>query len=179
MIQIRNAALDDAQELLNIYSYYVRETAISFEYEPPSIEEWIGRMGKTMKKFPYLVAVEDGKPIGYAYAGTFIPRAAYDRCCELTIYLSPDAKKRGAGKMLYSELERRLEKMGILNLYACIGVPDTDDEYLDRNSEQFHRHMGFTLAGKFRKCGYKFGRWYHMIWMEKMIGRHIMKDEDE
>lgn len=62
--------------------------------------------------------------------------------------------------------------MGILNLYACIGYPETEDEYLNKNSARFHARLGFTKVGEFRQCGYKFGRWYHMIWMEKIIGRH-------
>ena len=62
--------------------------------------------------------------------------------------------------------------MGILNLYACIGVPRQEDPYLNRNSADFHAHLGFSLAGTFRSCGYKFGRWYDMIWMEKLIGEH-------
>ena len=62
--------------------------------------------------------------------------------------------------------------MGILNLYACIGYPETEDEYLTRNSAGFHAHLGYIKVGEFHKCGYKFGRWYNMIWMEKMIGEH-------
>lgn len=74
--------------------------------------------------------------------------------------------------MLYEELEQELAKMGILNLYACIGYPEAEDEYLTKNSAQFHEHMGYTKVGEFHKCGYKFQRWYDMIWMEKMIGTH-------
>ena len=66
----------------------------------------------------------------------------------------------------------RLKAMGVLNLYACIGYPQVEDEYLTKNSAQFHEHLGFTLAGTFHNCGYKFGRWYDMIWMEKIIGEH-------
>ena len=69
-------------------------------------------------------------------------------------------------------LADRLQAMGILNLYACIGYPQVEDEYLTKNSAQFHEHLGFTLAGTFHNCGYKFGRWYDMIWMEKIIGEH-------
>ena len=60
--------------------------------------------------------------------------------------------------------------MGILNMYACIGYPDNEDEYLTKNSAEFHSHIGFVQVGEFHKCGYKFGRWYNMIWMEKIIG---------
>ena len=62
--------------------------------------------------------------------------------------------------------------MGILNMYACIGYPDNEDEYLTKNSAEFHSHIGFVQVGEFHKCGYKFGRWYNMIWMEKIIGEH-------
>ena len=74
--------------------------------------------------------------------------------------------------MLYGALERALKKQNILNLYACIAWPEEEDEYLTKDSEAFHRRLGYRLAGEFRRCGYKFGRWYHMIWMEKHIGPH-------
>lgn len=73
---------------------------------------------------------------------------------------------------MYEALENALLKMGIVNMYACIGYPDENDEYLTKNSAEFHKHLGFTVAGRFNKCGYKFGRWYNMIWMEKIIGEH-------
>lgn len=64
-------------------------------------------------------------------------------------------------------------KMGILNLYACIAYPETEDEYLNKNSAEFHAHLDFLKVGEFHKCGYKFGRWYNMIWMKKLIGKHV------
>ena len=76
------------------------------------------------------------------------------------------------GRRLYEALVDQLRSMGILNVYACIGYPQQEDEYLTKNSEQFHRHLGFETVGTFHHCGYKFGRWYDMIWMEKMIGSH-------
>ena len=171
-IEIRMAVPEDAERLLEIYAYYVEKTAISFEYEVPSLEEFEGRIKRIRKRYPYLAAVQNGKIIGYAYASNFINRRAYDWSAELTIYLDPSVRKCGVGRKLYEELERELKKMGILNLYACIGYPEEEDEYLTKNSAQFHEHMGFRLAGKFYKCGHKFGRWYHMIWMEKIIGEH-------
>ena len=130
-------------------------------------------MPNTMKRFPYLVVEKDGVIQGYTYAGPFVGRAAYGWSCELTIYLDHTALKCGLGRKLYEELEARLGRMGILNLYACIGYPDTEDEYLNRNSAEFHAHLGFSTVGEFHKCGYKFGRWYNMIWMEKIIGQHL------
>ena len=84
----------------------------------------------------------------------------------------------GIGGRLYDALEQIAKEQGILNLNACIAVPEQDDEYLTSNSESFHEHLGYQLVGKFHNCGYKFGRWYHMIWMEKMIGDHGGKPEE-
>ena len=169
---IRNATIDDAKRLLEIYAYYVKNTAISFEYDVPSLEEFRNRIAGTLKKYPYLVLEEDGIIQGYAYAGVFKGRAAYEHSCELSIYVDHDAKRRGYGRRLYEALEEGLKAQGIFNLYACIGDPIVEDEYLTRNSEQFHEHLGFAKVGTFHKCGYKFGRWYNMIWMEKLIGDH-------
>ena len=171
-ITVRDAKIEDAARILEIYAYYVEHTVISFEWDVPSLEEFENRMRDIMKKYPYLVIERDGKIEGYAYAHPFVGRAAYDWSSELTIYLDHDARKGGLGRRLYEELADRLKKMGILNLYACIGWPEAEDEYLTRNSAQFHEHLGFTLAGTFHNCGYKFGRWYDMIWMEKIIGEH-------
>ena len=169
-MRIRNATKADAERLLEIYSYYVEKTAISFEYDVPSLEEFTNRIANTLKKFPYLVAEEEGVVQGYAYAGPFKERAAYDHCCELSIYLARDVQGRGYGRKIYEALETALKAKGILNLYACIADPIIEDEYLTKNSEQFHQHLGFVKVGEFHKCGYKFGRWYNMIWMEKIIG---------
>jgi len=169
---IRAATREDAGSLLKIYSYYVENTAISFEYVAPSLDEFSKRISSTLEKYPYIVLEDDGLIRGYAYAGAFHSRAAYAHCCEVTIYLDHDSKGNGYGKALYEALEKALKKMGIINLYACIADPEVEDEYLTKNSECFHQHMGYTKAGEFHKCGYKFGRWYNMIWMEKMIGEH-------
>ena len=115
MLIVRTATLSDAARLLEIYDPYVQNTAISFEYETPSLEEFKARMEKTLRRYPYLVAEKDGRVEGYAYAGSFIARAAYDHSCELTIYLAQGLQKCGMGRAL----------------------------------------------------GYKFGRWYDMIWMRR------------
>ena len=128
-----------------------------------------------MKRYPYLVLEKDGKIQGYAYASAFIGRAAYDWSCETSIYLDHTVLKCGLGRKLYEALEGKLREMGILNLYACIGYPEVEDAYLTKNSAEFHSHLGFSSVGNFHKCGYKFGRWYNMIWMEKRIGTHRAK----
>ena len=90
----------------------------------------------------------------------------------MTVYIAHDARKCGLGRRIYEALEAALKEMGILNLYACIGYPDEEDQYLTKNSAQFHQHMGYKTVGEFHNCGYKFDRWYNMIWMEKIIGEH-------
>ena len=171
-IIIRNAAVEDAEAILHIYEYYVENTAITFEYDVPALGEMERRIAKTLEKYPYLVILKDDKIQGYAYAGPFKERAAYDWSVETTVYLANDAVKGGLGKKLYLALEEALKEMGILNLYACIGYPVEEDQYLTKNSAQFHEHLGYTTVGRFHQCGYKFNRWYDMIWMEKMIGNH-------
>lgn len=172
MIAIRDAALEDAERILEIYDYYVKNTAVTFEYETPSVEDFKGRIEATMRRYPYLVILKDGRVEGYAYAGAFVGRAAYDWCCETTIYLDRGAQKCGMGRALYEALENALHHMGVLNLYARIAYPEKADEYLTANSAEFHKHLGFVNVGEFHKCGYKFNRWYHMICMEKLIGEH-------
>ena len=170
---IRSASIDDAARILGIYAYYVESTAISFELEAPSPDAFAERIAGTLEKYPYIVLEEDGEVRGFAYAGPFKGRAAYDRSCETSIYVERSARGQGFGRALYEELERRLKEMGILNLYACVASPIEEDEYLTRDSEHFHARLGFEKVGTFHRCACKFGRWYNMIWMEKIIGRHI------
>ena len=169
---IRSASPGDAASLLEIYAFYVENTAISFEYEAPSLDEFRARITKTLEKYPYLVVEDNGEIQGYAYAGPLGVRAAYWPSCEVSIYLRRDARKKGYGRALYEQLEEELKAMGVLNVYACIADPLEEDEYLTRNSEHFHAHLGFREVGKFHRCGNKFGRWLNLIWMEKFIGEH-------
>ena len=171
-ILIRKAKVEDAEELLKIYAYYVEETAISFEWKVPTLTNFRARITQTLKKFPYLVAENDKKIVGYAYAHEFVGRDAYKFSAELTIYLDKNFLHRGVGRKLYEELEKNLKLQGILNLYACVGWIDEEDEYLNQNSAKFHQRLGFKIVGKFTKCGNKFNRWYDMIWLEKIIGEH-------
>ena len=171
-IQIRTAAAEDAWELLKIYKPYVKKTAITFEYDVPTPEEFKARIENTLKKYPYLVAEKDGELLGYVYTGPFVGRAAYGWAAEVSIYLKEGSQRLGFGKRLYQAIEEISRAQNILNLNACIGSPETEDEYLTRNSIQFHSHMGYRWVGEFYKCGYKFGRWYNMVWMEKIIGEH-------
>lgn len=171
-ILIRVASAEDAEELLAIYAPYVENTAISFEYEVPSVEEFRKRIERTLKKYPYLVAVKGQEILGYAYTGAFVGRAAYDWAAETSIYVKETSRKTGVGKALYQALEGVSRAQNILNLNACIGYPEVPDCHLNGNSVEFHSHMGYRMVGKFHNCGYKFGTWYHMVWMEKILGTH-------
>lgn len=171
-IEIKAAKPEDADELLNIYSCYVSETAISFETEIPSVDEFRERIERTLKKYPYILAKKNGEILGYAYLSPFVGRSAYDWSAETTIYLKPDKKKMGLGRKLYEIIERIAREQNITNLYSCIGYAEKEDEYLNNNSLNFHKHMGYKLVGKFYNCGHKFDRWYSMVWMEKIINKH-------
>ena len=129
--------------------------------------EFQKRIENTLKRYPYLLAESAGEILGYAYTGPFVGRAAYDWAAETTIYLKTDKKKKGIGRALYEALEKVSRAQNILNLNACIGYPEAEDEYLTGNSVQFHEHMGYRMVGEFHKCGYKFGRWYNMVWRER------------
>ncbi len=171
-IEIKAAKPENAAELLAIYKYYVENTAITFEIQTPTLEEFTARIEKTLKKYPYIVAVLDGKILGYAYAGPFKGRAAYDWAIETSIYVQKECRKMGIGRILLQKLEEILVKQNILNAYACITYAEIEDEYLTRASVYFHEKMNYRMAGIFNKCGYKFNRWYSMCWMEKMLGEH-------
>ena len=177
-IQIRVASEADAEALLAIYTPYVVKTAITFEYEPPTLEEFRGRIRHTLQKYPYLVAEQNGKILGYAYAGVFHEREAYSWAVETSIYVDETLRHSGVGRKLNRAMEAVCRAMGILNMEACIAVPEAEnDEYLTRNSVDYHAHIGYRLVGEFYQCGYKFGRWYNMVKKKKMIGEH--QDEME
>ena len=172
-VKLRVATVSDAAELLKIYAPYVTDTAITFEYDVPTLEDFEGRIAHTLEKYPYFVAELNGEIVGYAYTSAFHPRAAYGWAAETSIYVRRDMKRMGLGRTLYDALETALKAQGVLNLNACIACPDVDDEYLTRNSISFHAHLGYSMVGEFHNCGYKFGRWYNMVWMEKMLGEHV------
>jgi len=191
---IRSATIEDAEALLAIYKPYVENTAITFEYSSPSVKTFAGRIQNTLEKYPYLVLERamdianlecaaggnaastlngTAEILGYCYAGVFKARAAYSRSVETSIYVKMSEHGKGYGRALYNELENALKKQGILNAYACIASPKPGSTHLDNSSQKFHEHMGYSLVGTFNDCAYKFGQWYNMIWMEKMLGEHF------
>ena len=171
-MRIEPVKVEDAEELLSIYAPYVTDTAISFEYEVPSLNEFKDRIRNISSILPYIKAVEAGEILGYAYAGRFKDRKAYDWSVEVTVYVKKDARRSGLGTILYNALEESLKNIGVLNMNACIAFPKEEDEHLGKDSYYFHKKMGFNLVGTFHNSGYKFDTWYDMIWMEKIIGEH-------
>ena len=164
-VRIRNAAPADAGRILEIYAYYVEHTAISFEYQVPTLTEFQARMKETMGRYPYLVAEADGKILGYAYAHPYAPRPAYQWGAELTIYLRQGVTHRGMGSTLYGALFDLLRLQGVRTVYGCITAEN-------HPSVAMHRALGFAEGGLFRNAGYKFGRWLDVLWLEKSLGAY-------
>lgn len=167
-IKIRTATVEDAEQLLEIYAYYIKNTAVTFEYEVPSVEEFRERISHILEHYPYLVAEDKGEIIGYSYAGRFHPRSAFGWDVEMTVYLKQEARRAGVGRQLYAQMEEILREQGIVRAISLIVKPE--DEYSDYNSIQFHEKMGYRYAGELKDCGYKFHRWYTLVYMDKQIG---------
>ena len=172
LIKIRMATPADSKALLDIYAPYVLQTGITFEYEVPREDVFRKRIESVLEKYPYLVAESDGNIVGYAYAKELGERAAFSHSVETVIYLGGDQRKKGVGRLLYGELERILKKQRITNLYAAVSYREQEDETITHASPLFHLAMGYRKAAHFNKCGYKFGRWYDIIWYEKHIAEH-------
>lgn len=169
---IRTASTDDAAELVDIYRPYVTDTAITFEYEVPSAEEFAERIRRTLERYPYIVASENGNILGYAYTSAYIGRKASEHSVETSIYVRSGFSGKGIGGMLYHRLEKISAAQNITNLNAAIASTAVQDEHLTNASIAFHKHMGYTVVGTFHNCGYKFGKWYDLTWMEKMLSEH-------
>lgn len=176
-IEIKIAAPSDAEALLHIYAPYIKNTAVTFEYEVPSVEEFRKRIVHTLKKYPYLLAVQGDEILGYAYAGPLHVRAAYAWSAETSIYVKKDHKRKGTGRALYEALEYVLKKQKVINSNACIAYPEREDQFLTRDSVNFHSRLGYQKVAEFHQCAYKFGTWYNMVWMEKFLSGHPEKPD--
>ena len=168
-VTIRTALIGDAPALLDIYGYYVEHTAITYEYEVPSLSEFQDRMRHTLEKYPYLVALKENRIIGYAYASAYHPRAAYGWNAEMTIYLDHNFRGCGTGQKLYTLMEQILREQGIVNAVALITPPMTREDEEVYASMHFHEKMGYELAGRMKNSGYKFNRWFDTITMQKQL----------
>lgn len=177
-ITLRFAAPEDAEGLLGIYAYYVTDTAISFETEVPTVDEFRGRIERTLKNYPYVLAERRGEIIGYCYTSPFVGRTAYIHAAETTVYLKKECTHMGVGRRLYTAIEKISSAQNIFTLEACIGTVDRKDENLTNNSAEFHSHIGYSFVGEFKKCGFKFGKWYNMAWYEKVLEEQPKNPEE-
>ena len=159
---IRFATEHDLSAMLEIYRPYVENTTYSFEYEVPSMENFRARFFDLVAQFPWLVWEEEGKVLGYAYAGAPWERAAYRWCAEVSIYLHGSIHGRGIGRQLYAVLEDILTRQGYRVAYALITTEN-------RGSVAFHEKLGYTYHSTFDDCGYKMGRWLGVIWLQKRL----------
>ena len=169
MLTIRDASLEDIPAIRAIYAPYVLETAVSFEREVPAVEEFTRRMTNTQKRFPYLVAEEEGRVLGYCYAGCVNERPSAWPSAELSVYVDREQRGRGIGSMLYTEMEERLKARNVRNLYALVAESGSDNPYLTMDSPHFHEAMGFRETGRLHSCGEKFGYWLDLVYWEKIL----------
>ena len=163
-IKIRDVLPEDAERIQEIYSPYVADTVISFEITVPDKSEMKKRIENLLANaFPYIVAEnERGTVVGYAYADKFGEREAYRYSFIVSIYLDMEVQSKGIGQKLYDELEKRMKKMGIVQVLSAITVKN-------EKSLKFHEKNGFTKIGHFPNVGYKMGEWHDIIWMNKTI----------
>ena len=159
---IRIATPEDIPAILEIYGPYVENTTASFEYRVPTLEEFRQRFAKITAQFPWLVWEEDGAVLGYAYGSLPYSRTAYQWSCEVSIYLAPQARKRGIGRKLYQVLEHILFAQGYRTIYSVVTSENQD-------SIEFHAHVGYKQVAEFPGIGMKFGRWLGTVWLEKRL----------
>ena len=168
---IRIATQADVPQILAIYAPYILNTTYTFEYDVPTLEEFAGRISRIVSKYPYLVAEKEGRIVGYAYATEFKGREAFRWTVETSVYVERSQRQGGIGRMLYGALEHELRQRGFQSMCACIAYTEREsDPHLTNDSVFFHERMGFAMVAHFHRCGWKFMRWYDMVWMEKLLG---------
>ncbi|WP_022930973.1 GNAT family N-acetyltransferase [Treponema bryantii] len=168
-LKIRDADINDAERLVEIYAPYITETAVSFEYDVPTVDEFKERIKNIKEKYPYLVCEKDGNIVGYVYASAYSKREAYDWTVGTSIYVDKKFRRMGIGSLLYSHLEEELKKIGIENLLAGVAYCEREDPYLTKDSYKFHLREGYVMAGHLKDVGKKFDRYYDLLWMQKKI----------
>lgn len=155
---IRTAVAEDVSAMLAIYAPYVRDTAISFEIEPPSLEAFAARYDAVSRRYPWIVWEENGETLGYAYADAAFSRAAYAWDADLSIYLREDARGRGIGDRLYDCIEELMRRLGYHTLYALVTGENAP-------SLRFHARRGYECQGVLKRTGFKFDRWHDVHWL--------------
>lgn len=171
-IKIRLVLPEDAPALAHIYAHYVLNTAVTYEYEPPTAAQFKCRIEAVCSAYPYFVAEMDGRVVGYAYASAFGERKAFAWTAETAVYVDVEEGRSGVGSLLYAALEAALKEQGIVNACARISYLEEEDGYITHASYNFHKKHGYSLCGRYIKCGCKFGRWYDLLWMTKSLSPH-------
>lgn len=164
-IQVRDATEADMAAIRDIYAHHVATGGGSFEYDPPDVAEIIRRRAAVVDAgYPYILAEDAGRVLGYAYAGAYRPRRAYRYTVEDSVYVAEDAHRRGVGQKLLAELIRRCTAEGYRQMIAVIGDSG------NAGSISLHRKMGFREVGVIRNIGFKFGRWLDSVTMQLALG---------
>ena len=165
-IQVRPGVEGDLAALTDLYNHYVRETAITFDTAPFTPQERLPWLLSHPVDGPYrlMVATDTGsrRILGYATSSPFRPKPAYATSVETTVYVAPDAGRRGIGTLLYKALFEALAGEGLHR--ACAGVTQPNDA-----STRLHERFGFRYVGTYREVGRKFGRWWDVAWYEKEL----------
>lgn len=161
-IQIRRATVQDLSAMLHIYAPVVRDTAISFEYAVPPLEEFTARFAGITTVYPWLACEVDGSLAGYAYAHAPFAREAYQWTTELSTYVSPEYRRQGVGTRLMRALENLLILQGFHKLYALVAA-------LNLPSIRLMEREGFVCEGHLRNVGYKLAQWHDVLWLGKEI----------
>lgn len=164
-LSIRPARPADIPAITRIYAHAVKHGTASFELEPPDEAEMARRQRTLLDSgYPYIVAEIDGALVGYAYAGPFRPRPAYRFSVEDSIYIDPNAQRRGVGRVLLEHLIEECERRGFRQMIAVIG------DLAQTSSIELHRALGFRMIGAVENVGYKFGRWLDSVNMQRALG---------
>ena len=159
---LRPATPSDASAICEIYNHYVENTIVTFETEPVLPEQMELRIQQVMGCYPWLVWEEQGRVVGYAYAGQWKSRCAFRYCVESTVYLAPDCTGRGIGRALYEALIDELRERTIHSVIAGISLPNP-------GSVALHEKMGFVKIGHFKEVGWKFDEWIDVGYWELVL----------
>ena len=165
-VSIRPAAPDDIAAITHIYAHAVEHGTASFEIEPPAEAEMARRQQALLAKgFPYLVADIAGTVAGFAYAGPYRDRRAYDWCVEDSIYVAPEFHRKGIGRLLLTHLIAEAERLDFRQMLGVIG------DSANTASIAVHAAVGFRLIGTFQSIGFKHGRWLDTVLMQRPLGK--------
>jgi L-amino acid N-acyltransferase YncA len=167
---IRLATPDDTPGVQAIYAPIVRETAISFELEPPTVAEMQQRIVQTLEHWPWLVCERRGDILGYVYASQHRTRPAYQWSVDVSVYVHPNARRSGVGQALYRSLFALLALQGFYQAYAGITLPNPA-------SVGLHESLGFQPVGVYRDVGYKLGAWHDVGWWQLALRERAMPPE--